>query len=303
MRSTLHAVSLDDYRHFLPALRPMFQALRTSPRQRAAGRGDASRSWPMPRSRSHLCRARTSSCAITRPTLDPEIARDVAWWLIRRYAAFVNVPSETTWSFSRRPTYIDAAVWLDGAPFADDAAAVAHLVRRYLAAFGPATPRDAAAWSGLPIARLRPGFEALDSAGELARFADADGRELLDLVGGAAPGRRRPGPAAAPADVGQLAPRLRRPDPRHQRRAPEASSSPGTATRCRRSSSTAASRACGGRKRTAAPTARRARAVRAARERGPPRALEREGEALAAFVAPHEPDVYRRYRYTRARER
>ena len=53
-----------------------------------------------------------------------------------------------------------------------------ELVRRYLAAFGPATRADASTWSGL---RSRDLGGALDALEPLRRFRDPEGRELLDL--------------------------------------------------------------------------------------------------------------------------
>ena len=66
-----------------------------------------------------------------------------------------------------------------------------ELVRRYLAAFGPATVMDAQAWCGLT--RLRESFERLRS--ELLVIEADDGRELFDL-----PDAPRP-PADTPAPV------------------------------------------------------------------------------------------------------
>ena len=66
------------------------------------------------------------------------------------------------------------------------------LVRRYLAAFGPATRADIARWSGVRIRDLESAIAALEP---LRRFSDESGRELLDL-----PRAPRPrGDADAPA--------------------------------------------------------------------------------------------------------
>jgi hypothetical protein len=64
-------------------------------------------------------------------------------------------------------------------------------VERYLAAFGPASVKDAQAWSGMRS--LADAFAALRP--KLAVFRDAKGRELFDL-----PKAPRP-PATTPAPV------------------------------------------------------------------------------------------------------
>ena len=55
--------------------------------------------------------------------------------------------------------------WLGKLPPFDREAALAELARRYVGAFGPATERDFAKWSGLPLRDLRLGLERI--AGDL----------------------------------------------------------------------------------------------------------------------------------------
>jgi hypothetical protein len=68
----------------------------------------------------------------------------------------------------------------------------AEILRRYLAAFGPASRRDIGAWSMMHVPELARALELLEP---LRRFRDEKGRELLDV-------QRAPLPAAdTPARV------------------------------------------------------------------------------------------------------
>jgi hypothetical protein len=53
----------------------------------------------------------------------------------------------------------------------------AEILRRYVAAFGPATRRDIVAWSMLHVPEVQRSLDLL----ELRRFRDEQGRELLDV--------------------------------------------------------------------------------------------------------------------------
>src|SRR6266700_954383 len=60
------------------------------------------------------------------------------------------------------PTYVLLIDWIDqehnGQPLSEDEA-YAELTRRYLSAYGPATPQDQAAWSGLPLSKTRAAWQ------------------------------------------------------------------------------------------------------------------------------------------------
>ena len=53
------------------------------------------------------------------------------------------------------PTYVLLSDWVRQGQALPQEAAYAELILRYLGAYGPATPEDMAAWSGLPISRIR----------------------------------------------------------------------------------------------------------------------------------------------------
>ena len=89
----------------------------------------------------------------------------------------MGAPSSSVWrSHTAGARFVPARSWL-GADGANGEIAATHLVRRYLAAFGPASRADLAQWTGLPLGVLEPGLEQL----ELRRFVDEAGRTLLDL--------------------------------------------------------------------------------------------------------------------------
>ena len=194
MRATLHAVTAADYRAFQPAVQPMLQRIRRQDRVQPPDAAELRRLSEVaaaftdePRSLTELREHLAAQGSDTPP-------EEALWWL-RRHAAFVHAPVDgAPWSFGRRPQLVHAPTWLgDPDPFATEDAALDHLARRYLAAFGPASAADLARWSGLAAARIRPSLQRLEDGDELRRFADERGRMLLDLVEAPRP------PAATPA--------------------------------------------------------------------------------------------------------
>jgi hypothetical protein len=170
MRGTLHLVSVRDYPSFhaavLPSLRRYYSrtSFKGTPMQIEALAERALAFASEPR---------------TYGELREHLGGEAEFFRARFHAPFVYAPPIT-----RRPRLVAARSWLDAEPVPEEEA-IAHLVRRYLAAFGPATPRDAARWSGIPVSAARAALERI-------RTIDlGDGH--LDLV--RAP---RPGEVAAP---------------------------------------------------------------------------------------------------------
>jgi hypothetical protein len=180
MRATVHIVTAADYRALWPAILPMLEGIRRQDRVH-----------PPSGRRLAALRRRVTAFTATPQTLtalrdhvgdvDGLTADEVIWWL-RRRLPLAHVPTGGAWSFGRRPLVAHADAWLPAGPWRREDAAIEHLVRRYLGAFGPASLADIAQWSGLPITRIRPGVAALEGAGELRRFRSESGGSLVDLA-------------------------------------------------------------------------------------------------------------------------
>lgn len=87
----------------------------------------------------------------------------------------VHVPPSGLW---RRHGKFSLVGWDGPQVAADPLPGTVELVRDYLAAFGPATREDVAAFTWLRYHQLDPALERLEP---LRRFTDPRGRELLDL--------------------------------------------------------------------------------------------------------------------------
>jgi hypothetical protein len=108
---------------------------------------------------------------------------------IGAYVDLVRVPPSGTWEQRRADLYALADDWLPS-PRVERDQAVDHLIRRYLAAFGPAAKKDIADWAMLSVSDIDRGLGRI----QLRRFRDEAGKELLDLPRAPIPDRDTPAP-------------------------------------------------------------------------------------------------------------
>jgi hypothetical protein len=99
------------------------------------------------------------------------------------------VPPSGTWERRRADRLGLADDWV-GPCDATEEDGLAHLVRSYLGAFGPAPWRDIASWAGLSVTDARRGGEGLT----LVRYLDESKRELVDLPDAPLPDADTPAP-------------------------------------------------------------------------------------------------------------
>ncbi|RSN07537.1 hypothetical protein DMB42_23135 [Nonomuraea sp. WAC 01424] len=126
------------------------------------------------------------------PDNDPHALGQGVRWLL----PLVQVPPRGLWGRSGPVAHTTAESWLAAAEVPP--MSPAELVRRYLAAFGPASVQDAQTWSGLT--RLGEVVESMD----LVRFRDDSGRTLYDLPDAVRPPEDVPAPVRLMYDFDNL---------------------------------------------------------------------------------------------------
>ncbi len=96
---------------------------------------------------------------------------------VREMLPLVQVPPRGLWKQSGGVVYATAESWL-GAQLSK-APDIREVVRRYLRAFGPATPADVTAWSR--VTGMKAVFD--DMSEELVSYRDENNKLLFDLEG------------------------------------------------------------------------------------------------------------------------
>jgi hypothetical protein len=186
MRATLHLVSRRDY----PLLAAAVRAAQTARRLRGVAApppAAVERALALARTRPVTRRELLAVLGYDKPlsaATDPRPYRELQGLLV--LAHLEQTPDAAMWTPPRVATF--RAVDLELAPPEQGRT---HLVRRYLAAYGPASRADLSQWSGVPVRELAPAVDALP----LRTFRDETDRVLLDLP------RARLASADAPAPV------------------------------------------------------------------------------------------------------
>jgi winged helix DNA-binding protein len=104
----------------------------------------------------------------------------LVWRFVSAHADLVTAPPGGHWDYGGTDApYVAARHWIAGGERPSEDDAIETLVRRCLAAFGPATLADVAKFAGQVPARIRPTLERI--APKLRLFRDEEGRLLYDL--------------------------------------------------------------------------------------------------------------------------
>ena len=183
MRTTIHLVSARDYPLFRVATR---DARREHWLNARKGKVDARRLASSAR--------RVEKLLADGPRHRDELfelagSDSMAWNGVGIFIDLVRAPPSGTWEHRRADIFALADEWL-GPSAATPAEGVAHLVRRYLGAFGPARPHDIADWAGIPLPTVTETLGRL----RLRRFRDERGRELVELPRAPLPDPDTPAP-------------------------------------------------------------------------------------------------------------
>jgi len=106
----------------------------------------------------------------------PDLNERHMGYAVRLNLPLVATPDDSPWGAKAGAAFALADQWLGKAP--DKAGRLDEVIRRYLAAFGPATVADIQTWTGFK------GLKAVVEGMELATYRNAAGKMLYDVRGG-----------------------------------------------------------------------------------------------------------------------
>jgi hypothetical protein len=175
LRSTLHLITAEDYCRLRPILQPaLVRALNGFHGLRIQGLDTGA---TIAAARAYLEKEPRTFAQIKTLLLQRDATRDgdAMCYVVRTHLPLVQIPTGGTWGYPGNPSYALAESYL-GRPIASDTGP-RDLIRRYLAAFGPANGKDIQVWAGMT--GLRETLTAMRD--ELVVYRDDQGKELFDL--------------------------------------------------------------------------------------------------------------------------
>ncbi len=187
MRATIHTVAADDYWPMMAGIRRINREWYAKVQSAAIGEtdmdlvaaaiGEELAGGPM--------RIGELSERLSERGFPPRAVTWAATWV-----DMVRVPPSGTWERRRADLYALADRWLPGVKVSEDDG-LAHLVRRYLGAFGPAPLKDIATWMGVTVGQMKHVAAGMG----LSTHADESGRPLFDLSDALPSDSETPAPA------------------------------------------------------------------------------------------------------------
>ncbi len=190
MRGTIHLVTAADARLLRPLMQPVLDAEIARHSEYAPRLEGLDLAPVMAYARPLLAATPMAGPALRAALAErfPDLPAAALAYACRCVLPLVQVPPRGVWGQTLQVTSTPLEAWV-GKPLRADAC-IDDAVFRYLAAFGPATVADIAAWSRLTgfkevVERLRPG---------LRPFTGPNGRELLDLPEAPRPDPDTPAP-------------------------------------------------------------------------------------------------------------
>ncbi|MGH9844775.1 MAG: winged helix DNA-binding domain-containing protein [Blastocatellia bacterium] len=187
MRATLHLCTAEDYLRFRTALQPVLGgAGEAIAKQRGS---DFDRDELLKAARKFIGANPRTFAEISEMVSALMPGQDVGAlrYTVRTHLPLVQVPIASGWSYSSKPEFTLAESWIGRKISPKDN--LPELVKRYLAAFGPASVTDAQTWLGM---KLKDVFETLRP--ELQTYRDETRRELFDLPDSKLPAEDTPAP-------------------------------------------------------------------------------------------------------------
>lgn len=186
IRATLHLVTAEDYLRFRATLEPLLIVAASSI---AKQRGEFDLEKVLKAARKFIGEKPRTFAEISQMLSDlmPEVDVGAMRYSVRTQIPLVQTPITGGWCYSGKPEFTLAEEWIGRKISVKDN--LPELVRRYLAAFGPASVTDAQTWMGM---KLKGTFEKLRP--ELQSYRDEARRELFDLPDVALPDEDVPAP-------------------------------------------------------------------------------------------------------------